>query len=66
MTADLTGAPDANGAAGALDWQQVLAGERKSEHFRAVTEFVKRERAQGVAVYPAQEDVFNALKLTPV
>lgn len=63
--ANEAGAPSANGPGVSLDWQQVLAGERESEHFRVVTEFVKRERELGKTIYPAPQNVFNALKLTP-
>lgn len=48
-----------------LCWEDVLAGEKESEHFRKVMDFVKAERVLGKTIYPAQGDIFNALKLTP-
>lgn len=45
-------------------WYQKLQHEMEKPYFKSLQEFVKKERCETV-VYPKQEDVFNALKLTP-
>jgi uracil-DNA glycosylase len=46
------------------DWQTVLAEELEKPYFQRLKEFVDGERAQYL-VFPPEDDVFNALKLTP-
>jgi uracil-DNA glycosylase len=46
-------------------WQQVLGQEKEAEYFQKAMQFVKEQRARGKTVYPAQQEIFNALKLTP-
>ncbi|AWN22634.1 uracil-DNA glycosylase [Deinococcus irradiatisoli] len=46
-------------------WQAALAGEMQQPYFHKLMQFVAAERASG-AVYPAPENVFNALRLTPL
>lgn len=48
-----------------LDWKTLLASEKEKEYFCAILNFLKAERASGKIIYPAQENVFNALKFTP-
>jgi uracil-DNA glycosylase len=45
------------------DWKAVLADELKKPYFEKLTEFVRREREEH-NVYPPENDVFNAFKLT--
>jgi len=45
-------------------WQPHLAGELDKPYMRDLAAFLARERAEHT-VYPPQEDVFNALSLTP-
>jgi uracil-DNA glycosylase len=45
-------------------WQSELAGELEKPYYRALEEFVDRERRTHT-VYPPEADVFNALKYTP-
>lgn len=47
-----------------LSWQQALADELGKPYYQKLQEFVAQERAEH-KVFPAEEDVFNALKLTP-
>ncbi|MBI2381024.1 MAG: uracil-DNA glycosylase [Gammaproteobacteria bacterium] len=47
-------------------WSEALAGEKDSPHFRQAMSHVKARRAAGVAVYPAQDQIFAALKHTPL
>lgn len=45
-------------------WKPFLEAELRSERMRQLGAFLEEERAQ-YPVYPAREDVLNALKLTP-
>jgi uracil-DNA glycosylase len=58
--------PARPGLADALpqDWRAVLADELKKDYFQSLQEFVADERAAHT-VFPPEEDVFNAFKLTP-
>jgi uracil-DNA glycosylase len=46
------------------DWKAILAEELKKPYFHKLKEFVDKERAEH-KVFPPEEDVFNAFKLTP-
>jgi uracil-DNA glycosylase len=46
------------------DWKAVLADELDQPYFQKLSEFVDNERAEH-QVFPPEEDVFNAFKLTP-
>ena len=46
------------------DWRTVLADEFAKPYFLELTEFVNDERKRN-EVYPPEEDVFNAFKLSP-
>lgn len=48
-----------------MTWKAMLAEEKEKEYFQNILSFVKKERASGKRIYPAQEDIFNALKYTP-
>ena len=67
----LFAAPSAAPAAvpAALDlpasWQEALAGEVAKPYFQKLMSFVAAERAAG-PVYPPPQDVFTALRLTPL
>lgn len=45
-------------------WQPILADEVAKPYYQALQAFVQQERAQHT-VYPAEENVFAALELTP-
>ncbi|WP_438021884.1 uracil-DNA glycosylase [Sorangium sp. So ce233] len=45
-------------------WQAVLAGELDQPYFQRLTRFLEEER-KAHRVFPAEEDVFAALRLTP-
>ena len=47
------------------DWNAALRDAAGRDSFRRLRDFVDRERAAG-EVYPAERDVFNALKLSPL
>lgn len=48
-----------------LNWKSLLAPEKEKKYFQAILNFLKIERARGKIIYPASENIFNALKLTP-
>lgn len=48
-----------------VSWRRALAAEFAQPYFQTLTRFVAAERAAG-PVFPAPEDVFNALNLTPL
>jgi len=48
----------------APDWHELLASDVEAPYFRALQEFVAKERKE-YAVYPPQADVYNAFQLTP-
>lgn len=47
-------------------WSEVLSDAWQDESFVQLQSFIAQERAQGRAIFPAQEDVFNAFNLTPL
>jgi uracil-DNA glycosylase len=49
----------------ALEWRDVLAGEREQPYFDQLLEFVEGERLAGKRIYPPNGDVFHALSVTP-
>lgn len=46
------------------DWDQILAGEFEKPYYQKLRSFLKSEYASRT-VYPAMNDIFNALKYTP-
>lgn len=46
-------------------WQTYLAEEKRKPYFQAILDFLKTEKARHKTIYPKQEDIFNAFKLTP-
>jgi uracil-DNA glycosylase len=46
-------------------WEAQLKDEKEQSYLQAALNFVKQERAKGKIIYPAQNDIFNALKYTP-
>lgn len=47
------------------DWHDPLAGELAEPYWKALAEHVAKERAEH-QVFPPEEDVFNALRTTPL
>lgn len=48
-----------------MTWKDVLGEEKKQPYFKAILDFVKKERAARKRIYPPHQDMFNALKFTP-
>jgi len=46
------------------DWKTLLAPEKEKKYFRDMLAFLKNERARGKIIYPAQDNIFNAVKTT--
>ena len=49
-----------------MNWHDVLGDEKQKPYFQSLMEKVEQERAAGKTIYPPREDVFNALKVTPL
>ncbi|QPG06258.1 uracil-DNA glycosylase [Salinimonas marina] len=49
-----------------MNWHDVLGEEKQKPYFQTLMEKVEQERAAGKTIYPPREDVFNALKVTPL
>ena len=46
------------------DWRKILKAEFEKDYFLKLLEFVNKER-ETKTIFPPEEDVFNAFKLTP-
>lgn len=46
-------------------WAEILAEERKKAYFTDLTLFIESERKNSKRIYPADDEIFNALRLTP-
>ncbi len=46
-------------------WAEILASEREAPYFKSILEFIEKERRAGRVIFPANGDIFNALKFTP-
>ena len=47
-------------------WQDALGPQKEAEYFSRLMARVESEREAGKVIYPPQQDVFNALKYTPL
>ena len=47
-------------------WQDALGPQKEAEYFTRLLARVESEREAGKVIYPPQQDVFNALKYTPL
>lgn len=45
-------------------WETLLAPEKEKPYFKAILDFLRGERTKGKIIYPAQQNIFNAIKLT--
>jgi len=48
-----------------LTWKTLLSDEKQKSYFQAILNFIHTERTAGKIIYPAQADIFNAIKFTP-
>ncbi len=46
------------------DWNAALGESLSQPYFKSLSDFLKKEKAEGVTVYPSEADIFNAFKLT--
>ena len=46
------------------NWDKILKSEFDADYFKKLREFVNKERKEKI-IYPTEDDVYNALKLTP-
>lgn len=56
---------DTTKEAGLTDWKTVLGKEKQQPYFRQIIDRVNHEISSGKIIYPTNENIFNALKLTP-
>ena len=47
-----------------IQWQDFIEEEKKKPYFKSLLAFLKKEKLAGKIIYPAREDIFNALKYT--
>lgn len=47
------------------NWGTLLAAEKEKPYFLDIMQFLKKARSEKKIIYPAPNNVFNALKLTP-
>ncbi|MGO2089821.1 MAG: uracil-DNA glycosylase [Oceanisphaera sp.] len=47
-------------------WQQLIEQEKQQPYLQQTLDFVAQARAAGKVIYPPEQDVFNAFKLTPL
>lgn len=47
-------------------WHQALSSEFEKPYFKALSDFLHREKAAGKAIYPPGSMIFKAFELTPV
>ena len=47
-------------------WQEALGPQKEAEYFTRLMARIQSEREAGKVIYPPQQDVFNALKFTPL
>jgi uracil-DNA glycosylase len=48
------------------DWNNELAAERAKPYYQKLLHFIQEERRLGKKIYPADDEIFNALNLTPL
>ncbi len=46
-------------------WKEVLEEEFTKDYFKALTDFLKKQKSQGKTIYPPGSLIFNAFALTP-
>ena len=46
-------------------WSALLSPEKEKPYFQKILAFLEQERHLGKKIYPAKENIFNAIKLTP-
>ena len=49
-----------------MTWEDVLADEKQQAYFVSLLAKIEAERKAGKDIYPAQDEVFNALTFTPL
>jgi len=47
-----------------LEWKDVIGEQKEQPYFQNLMSFIQTKRNQGITIYPEQQDVFNAFKLT--
>lgn len=48
------------------EWSDLLAKEKNEDYFQNILQTIQQERKNGQDIYPAQKDIFNAFRYTPL
>jgi len=48
------------------NWHDFIVKEQKNTYFKEIINFLEQERSQNKTIYPAKDNIFNALNLTPL
>lgn len=48
------------------EWSDLLAKEKNEDYFQNILQTIQQERKNGQDIYPAQKDIFNAFRHTPL
>lgn len=48
------------------NWADLIGEEKNKPYFQKLMQSITIERSQGTTIYPAQKDLFNAFKYTPL
>ena len=49
-----------------MNWEEALDKQKKLKYFKQIIQLVDDERRQGHVIYPPQDEVFQAIELTPL
>jgi uracil-DNA glycosylase len=49
-----------------VSWQNFLSAEKTKDYLQEILNKIHAQRQSGVTIYPPKQDVFNAIKLTPL
>lgn len=47
------------------NWESLLASEKQKKYFSDIMAFLREEKSRGKIIYPAEKNIFNAIKFTP-
>lgn len=48
-----------------MNWQALLKSEQQQDYFQSMLATIAKQRAQGIEIFPPDEEIYTALKLTP-
>lgn len=48
-----------------MNWNNLLKAEQQQDYFQAMLKNIADERAQGITIFPSDDEIFTAFSLTP-